>query len=70
MKLARTCIANHPQTYLIKYAKEVIGTLRPRSEGGISTDKGVVPKGSAVYIVEGAKLLVGRILPEHQKHKS
>lgn len=61
---------NHPQTYLFKYSIEVVGTFRPRSEGGISTDKRIVPKGSAVYIVEGAELLVGRILPKHQKHKS
>lgn len=39
LKLAHICIANHPQTYLIKYSKEVVGTLRPRGEGSISTDK-------------------------------
>lgn len=66
LKLAHICIVVYPQTYLIKYSKEVVGTLRARSEGGISTDKWIVAKGSAVYIVEGAKLLVGRILPKYQ----
>lgn len=57
--MIRIVIVIVESTHLIKYPEEVVGALRPRGEGGICANEGIVPKGSAVYVVEGANLLGG-----------